>query len=127
MTNQRRVTDFTPVALAGMARLVLARPSSRTGHKRYCPARALACARDCIKTAALTSSAKPEVHNISQRRPKKNRATTTGNMRKKLVKVGRVVLEIYSLNSHHNLLSPTGVRVIPVSPTSGFVDDVIFQ
>jgi len=40
----------------------------------------------------LTSSIKPEVHNVSQRPPKKDvRAMAIGNMHKKLTKIGRAI------------------------------------
>jgi len=42
----------------------------------------------------VTPSTKPEVHNVSQRRQTRDRATATINMHEKLVKSGRVVAEL---------------------------------
>jgi len=66
----------------------------------------------------MTSSTKPEVHNISQRRNAviEDRATATGNMCKNLEKFGHVVFELCERTDKqtysHNTLHPSWGEVI---------------
>jgi len=47
----------------------------------------------------MMSYTKPDVHNVTT--PKENRATDIGNMHKNLIKIARVVPEIFSRTDRH--------------------------
>jgi len=49
---------------------------------------------DSVHYVKVTSSTKPKMHGVSPLPSEKDRATTTGNMYRKLGKYGRVVFEI---------------------------------